>query len=56
MKKKTRKQELVARPHLVSIVFLFFVFLGVFFEGKKVKIHLNRNGTKFPIVNNGLHL
>ena len=41
MKKKTKKQELVARPHLLPLE-------------KRVKIHLNRKGTKFPILNNGL--
>ena len=46
MKKKTKKQELVARLHLLPLVFYFYE--------KRVKIHLNRKGTKFPILNNGL--
>ena len=48
MKKKTEKQELVARPHLLPLVF--------YLPEKKVKIYLNRKGTKFPIINNGQHL
>ena len=48
MKKKTKKQELVARPHLLPLVF--------YLQEKRVKIHLNRKGTKFPISNNGLRL
>ena len=49
MKKKTKKQELVNRPHLLPLVFHL--------QGKKrVKIHFNRKGTKFPILNNGLRL
>ena len=46
MKKKRKKKELVARPHLLSLVF--------YLQEKRVKIHLNRKGTKFPILNNGL--
>ena len=46
MKKKTKKQELVARPYLLPLVF--------YLQEKMVKIHLNRTGTKFPILNNGL--
>ena len=42
MKKKTKKQELVARPHLLPLVF--------YLQGKKVKIRLNKKGTKFPIL------
>ena len=48
MKKKTRKQELVVRPHLLP--------LGFYLYEKRVKICLNRKGTKFPILNNGLLL
>ena len=48
MKKKTKKQELVARFHYLPLVFYLLE--------KIVKIHLNRKGTKFPILNNGLHL
>ena len=42
MKKKTKKQELVARPHLSPLVF--------YLQEKRVKIHLNKKGTKFPIL------
>ena len=48
MKKKTKKQELVARPHHFTLVF--------YLQEKRVQIHLNRKGTKFPILNNGLRL
>ena len=48
MKMKTKTQELVATPHLLSLAF--------YLQEKRVKIHLNRNGTKFPILNNGLRL
>ena len=49
MKKETKKQELVARPHLLPLAF--------YLCGKRVKIHLNRKNTKFPILlNNGLSL
>ena len=47
MKKKAKKQGLVARPYLLPLVF--------YLQEKRVKIHLNRKGTKFPILNNGLH-
>ena len=47
MKKKTRKQELVARSQLLPLVF--------YLQEKRVKIYLNRKGTKFPILNNRLH-
>ena len=48
MEKKSKKQELVARPHLLPLVFYLYE--------KKVKIHLNRKGPKVPILNNGLRL
>ena len=48
MKKKTKKQELVSRPHLFHLVF--------YLEEKRVKIHVNKSGTKFPISRNGLCL
>ena len=48
MKKKTKKQELVTRLHLLPLVF--------YLQEKRVKIHLNRKGTKCPILNNGLRL
>ena len=46
MKKKTKKQELVARPHLFPLVFYLYE--------KRVKIYLSKEGTKFSILNNGL--
>ena len=46
MEKKTGKQELVARPHLLSLVFYLLE--------KTVKIHLNGKGAKFPISKNDL--
>ena len=45
MKIKTKKQKLVAKPHLLLLVFLF--------ARKRVKIYFNRKGTKFPTLNNG---
>ena len=49
MKKKTKKLELVARPHLLPLAFYLYE--------KRVKIHLNRKNAKFPILlNNGLSL
>ena len=45
MKKKTKKQELVARSHLLPLVFYLL--------GKRIKIYLNENGAKFPILSNG---
>ena len=48
MKKKTKKQELVAKPHLLPLVF--------YLQEKRVKIHLKRKGPEFPILNNGLRL
>ena len=48
MKKKTKRQELVATPHLLSLAF--------YLQEKRVKIHLNRKDIKFPILNNGLRL
>ena len=48
MKKKTKKQELVAKPHLLLLDFLFV--------RKRVKTYLNRKCTKFRILNNGLRL
>ena len=42
MKKKTKKQELVGRTHLLPLVFYLY--------GKRVKIRLNKKGTKFPIL------
>ena len=47
MKKKTKKQELVAKTHLLPLVILFL-------SEKRVKIYVNRKGTKFSISNNGL--
>ena len=46
--KKKKKQELLTRLHLLPLVF--------YLQEKKVKIHLNRKGTKCPILNNGLRL
>ena len=46
MKKKTRKQEPVARPHLLP--------LASYLQGRRVNVHLNRSDTKFPILNYGL--
>ena len=40
MKKETKKQELVARPHQ----------LLPFFAGNRLKIRLNRKSTKCPIL------
>ena len=48
MKKKTKKQELVARPDLLSLVF--------YLNEKRAKIHLNSKGTTFPNLSNGLRL
>ena len=48
MKKKAKKQELGARPHLLLLVF--------YFHEKRVKIYLRRKGTKFAVLNSGLHL
>ena len=42
MEKKTKKQELVARPHLLPLVFYLY--------DKRVKIYLNRKDTKFPVL------
>ena len=48
MKKKTKKQELVAGTYLLPLVYNLWE--------NWAKIHLNKKGTKFPILNNGLHL
>ena len=48
MKKKAKKQELVTISHLLSLAF--------YLQEKMVKSRLNRKGTKFPILNNGLRL
>ena len=48
MKKKTKKQELVARRHLLPLAF--------YLQEKRIKIHLNGKGPKFPILNSGLRL
>ena len=37
MKQKTKKQELVARPHLLPLVFYLYE--------KRLKIHFNRKDT-----------
>ena len=46
MKQITKKQELVATHHLLPLVF--------YLQEKRVKVHLNRNGTQFPVLKNGL--
>ena len=38
MKKETKKQEIVARPHLLP--------LALYLQEKRVKIRLNKKGTK----------
>ena len=48
MKKKTKKPVLVGRPYLLPLDFSLLE--------KRVKIHFYREGTKFPILNNGLRL
>ena len=43
MKKKTKKQELVARPHFFLLVF--------YFQEKRVKIYLNKKALNFEFTN-----